>query len=239
VSIKERAYKGDTYRPQPEVFYEGEGNLCVIATPWGPRSTAEKAIQVIADFFMSSLGDQELTSPFAKMSCLSVSANHLRTAVMMANDMIYQEENKDEYVTGLEICVLAISGSELTYLQVGHPTLLFARSGQPLQILGPSTDLSFDHMSKSESGELYCPPPLPSELLGLHTTSNPHIRSIRLQPKDQIFMLSRSYIPRELFLMKENELHIEGISHTLVKENSTVPFWVGEMKAPHLIKEAV
>src|SRR5580700_8765484 len=102
MNLKERSYSGTMFRPAPEIYIEEDGSIGIIATPWGSRQAAKKIIDVLKDYILSARQDMEATSPFQLLTCLTPLANNLRVGVMLANDLLYREDNKAEYTTGVE-----------------------------------------------------------------------------------------------------------------------------------------
>lgn len=217
----ERSYSGRLFRPRPETHVERDGRLLIAATPWGPRSSAQRAIQTLTDYFLSWREDNEATSPFEVLSSLSPMANHLRVAVMFANDSIYQEENRSEYKAGVELAVIARSPDELAIIQIGHPQIFLDRPGFNLIPVAMNVDLSVDLSSGTE-----LLPPLPQNMLGVTRTSNFSVISLRPQPHDRLVLISRSILPPELYQVSRSERDLEHISRVLSSADPHNPFWL-------------
>lgn len=222
MQFSERSYGGKLFRPTPEIYFEND--LLIIATPWGPRNSAKKAIQIISDYYTSARNDVEVTAPFEKLTCLSSLANILRIAGLLANNTIHRDENKSEYVSGIELFIGAQIHNEFVWLQLGQPNILLSRNGHTLIPLGSTTDLSTDF---SQSNEIL--PPLPSGLLGLDSNCNFVINSFRPQTKDRLFLISRSILPGDLFILSDKQLTTNEISRTLARQQSEMPFWIGAL----------
>jgi hypothetical protein len=220
--IDQRSYSGKLFRPTPEVYVEEDGSFGVIATPWGPRTTARKAIDIVKDYVLSSRQDMEATSPFQVLTCLSPLANTLRVALMLANDSIYREENKAEYVSGVEILAFAHQNGELAFAQVGHPHFFLARSGWPWVPLAVQMDLAAEY-SQSET----VLSPLPQNLIGLHTTTNMNVSSFKTQSQDRLVFLSHTLAADALFQTPFERTSLEDISKQLSSRNPDLPFWLG------------
>ena len=213
----DRSFGGKLFRPTPEVHFDPNGSLILVTTPWGQRSGAKRLNQSIIEFFHSSQADKEVTSPFQKLTCLSPQGNSLRTSVMLANDMLYREDNRGEYVSGVELFAASVYNHEFTWLSVGQPHVLLLREGR-LNPLSVSIDasLSLSHLS-----------PLPQNVLGVYSTSNFAVQSLRLQTGDQILLLSRTDLPAALFNAASKEQNLEGLSLALAKDDESSPFWLG------------
>lgn len=221
MNIVERSYGGKFFRPQPEVLCEPGVGFCVVATPWGPRSSARRVIQLIQDFFLSARDDQESTSPFQKLSCLSPTANYLRTAIMLANDAVYNEDNKNEYQSGVEVFVCARVEQELIWTHIGQPHLFIVRESMPWISAGCAIDGSVDFSNQSKWLTA-----LPQALLGAYSTTNFSIHSLRLHPNDKMVLMSRPYAPTQLLTIPPKDLNLERISQTLAKDDEDMPFWL-------------
>ncbi len=218
----ERSYGGKMIRPKPEVYIADDNGFGAIVTPWGPRHVANRVIEILRDHTMSARQDLEATSPFQKLSCLSASANSLRVALMLANDYLYRDDNKSEFVAGVEVLVFAKFHNELSIAQVGAPSLMLARQGMPLLPLCTQIDLSTEMSGPSRSLA-----PLPSNLLGLHSTTNLTVLSVRVQPDDHLIFLSHSFstqLPRPL---QDGAPSLNTITETLAKQSPELPFWLG------------
>jgi hypothetical protein len=222
MSITERSYGGKLFRPTPEVHLEPDGSFGVIATPWGARPSARKVIEILKDHVLASRDDLEATSPFQKLTVLSPLANSLRVAIMLANDTLYREDNKNEYQTGVEVVVFAHQLGELAYAQVGFPQLFLSRKNLPWITVSSQIDLAT---------ELSHPPtvlpPLPQNVLGLHTTTNLNIGSLKTQTGDRLIALSHSVVPHPLLGLPSGETSVDAISQSLARHYPELPFWLG------------
>jgi hypothetical protein len=222
MGFEQRSYGGKVFRPTPEVHVEDDGSFGVIATPWGARPGAKKVIDTLTDFILSAKQDMEATSPFQKLACLSPLANSLRAGLMLANDLVYRDENKAEYISGVEVLVFSHSGGELAFAQVGYPHLFLARPGLPWIPLSIQIDMS---------GEMSRPPeilpPLPQNLIGLHNTTNMNLSSFKTQAGDRLIFLSHSVVSHPFFALKSEEANIDNITAMLSKYYPDTPFWLG------------
>ncbi len=222
MKIDHRSYRGKSFRPAPLVHVESDGSLLLIITSWGQPSTAERARDVLTDFILSSRNDQEATSPFQKMTCLSPLANNVRVAMMLLNDTLYREENREDYTEGIEILVCAKHENEITIAQAGQPHAFISRPGLPIQALSLGSDLSTE---LSHAPELLAP--LPHSLLGLYSTSNFSIQSFRVNQGDQLIFLSRSHFPQEFLTLASRDRNLDTLAKVLSKDHPDVPYWLG------------
>ncbi|HMN67270.1 MAG TPA: hypothetical protein PKC28_01905 [Bdellovibrionales bacterium] len=220
--FEDRSYSGKLLRPTPEIHLEEDGSFGVIATPWGGRASARKVIDTLKDFVLSARQDNEATSPFQKLSTLSPLANSLRAGIMLANDLIYREENKAEYLSGVEVLAFAHLEGELAFAQVGYPHLFLLRAGLPWIPLSVQIDLATE-MSRPPK----ILPPIPQNLIGLHTTTNLNISSLKTQPGDRLAFLSHSVVSHPLFGMNADQSDLDSISQSLSRGHPDLPFWLG------------
>lgn len=222
MSVEQRSFSGKTLRPTPEVHVEADTSFGAIVTPWGTRAGVKRVVESLSDFILSSKNDIENTSPFKIMTCLSPLANTLRSAVMLANDVMYREENKNEYQNGVELFAFSRSANELSYVQIGQPHVILHRKSMPLIPLSLQMDLGMEW----STAKLKLPP-LPHDLLGLHGTSNFHVVSFRPMPGDELILLSRSHLPNAVLQAAPADRNIDGLSRILAADDAEQPFWLG------------
>jgi hypothetical protein len=218
----ERSYAGNLFRPRPEVYLEEDGSFGVVATPWGPRNGAKRVIEILKDYVLSARQDMEATSPFQKLTCLSPLANSLRVALMLANDSVYREENKSEYISGVEVLMFSHQAGELAFAQVGHPNLYLARPTYPWIPLSIQVDLATELSAPKEMLA-----PLPQNLIGFHTTTNLNISSFKTQPGDRLIMLSHSHAAATVFSTPFEKSNLDAISASISAQHPHLPFWLG------------
>jgi hypothetical protein len=230
IRFEERPYSGKTFRPRPEIHVDPASGLLLVVTPWGPREAARKIIDRMAEFLATTRKDREATSPFPRLSCLSDDANALRTAILLANETLFRDDNRSEFSAGVEVFAGILNDEEFVWAQAGNPQILLSREGRSLLPLGSQVDLSFDF---SEGNELL--PALPSQLLGLDSSLNMTINSFRVQPGDRVVLLSHSHLPENIFSANRDDLTIDRLSQTLAKTRPDHAFWLGIL---HLVSAA-
>ncbi|MES2964550.1 MAG: hypothetical protein V4760_11710 [Bdellovibrionota bacterium] len=233
LKLSERPYSGTTYRPRPEIHVDAASGTFIVATPWGPREAARKVIDRMNDYLALAREDQEATSPFQKLSCLSDQANALRIATLLANEALYREENRTEYRAGVELFAGLINDDEFVWLQSGNPQILLARPGRTLIPLGSQIDLAYD---LSEGGELL--PALPSQLVGLDSSINLNINSFRARGGDKLVLISHSHLPTTLFGLAESEVTVDSLSRHLSRVHPDHAFWLGVLELGDVALEA-
>jgi len=220
--FEERPYAGKTFRPTPEIHMDDRSKLLIVATPWGARSSAKKVIERMTDYLSLASEDNEATSPFERLSCLSGQANNLRIATLLANEALYREDNTQEYRSGVELFAAMVDENEIVWVQAGNPHILLGRTGRTLLPVGSNVDLSFD---LSEGKDLL--PPLPSQLLGLDMSINLNINSFRARVGDRVVLLSYSHIPETVFALKKDDISLDSMAKLLATYKPDLAFWLG------------
>ena len=223
-SFEYRSYSTNLFRPKPSIYEEVSNNMLIIATPWGPRSSAEKALQTIQDYYFSARSDKESTSPFEFLDCLSGAANDLRVATMLANDKVYKDENESEYTAGIELFSLVKDKEEVSYIQIGHPSAILCRENFSPIVLGNPFDLVMNSNNPSQQSS-----PLPGDLLGVYEKSNFAVNSFTPKSGDQLLLLSRSLIDTELFQFDLTHSSLDEIVQAISANDEVSPFWVGRL----------
>lgn len=228
--FEERPYAGSTFRPRPEILLDEQAHLLIVATPWGARSSARKVIDRMTDYLALAREDNEATSPFERLSCLSSQANNLRIATLLANEAVYREDNTQEYHSGVELFAALVDDNEFVWVQAGNPQILLKRAGRSPFTLSAQIDLAAD---LSEGEDLL--PPMPSQLLGLDSSINLNLNSFKARPGDQVILLSHSHPPQSLFSMKSEEISLDSVSKILAHHYPNLAFWLGllSISDPH------
>lgn len=225
LSFHERPYSGRTFRPRPEIYLDIETKTLIVATPWGPREAARKVIERMKDYLALAREDAEATSVFQKMTCLSTAANRLRTATLLANEVLLRDDNRDEYRSGVEIFAGILEEDEFVWVQSGNPQILLSRPGRKLLPLGSQIDLSFDFSTETE-----ILPGLPSQLMGLETSLNLSINSFRARPGDKLALISHSHLPEGIFSVQTDQVTVDGLSRAVAASTPNHAFWVGVLQ---------
>jgi hypothetical protein len=227
LQFQSRPYPGENSRPNPEVHIDEATNSLFVVVPWGKREAAKKVIDRMVEYLAFAAQDKEATSPLSRLTCLSNSANNLRTAALLANDMIFREDNLDEYRSGVELFGATLDQNELSWLQVGGPQLLLGRGSQPFLPLGSNIDLSLDLRDWRSKTEL---PALPAQLLGLDSHVNLTINSFRARSGDRLVLLNHSRIPEIVFSWKANSLSMDEMVRLLANHSPQSAFWLGVLE---------
>ncbi|MDE0152129.1 MAG: hypothetical protein OXK80_06535 [Bdellovibrionales bacterium] len=215
-----RSFTGKSLRPSPVV--KDSPSTVAVVTPWNAsQSSAENVIRSFSTLYDQLSQDKDSTQPFQKMVSLSTNENNLRVTCMQINNNVFYQFNQNEIQLGFEIFFAVKTPTEFSFVQVGNPQVYLARKNFPLQLIGQNASLFTDYSNSSFSA------PLPHSLLGLFPDLQIHIRSIRLQPEDQIVLLSRTFVPPEFLNCKE--ISLESLAETLSQDQSSESFWLGQL----------
>jgi hypothetical protein len=216
-------YKDKIYRtkdakyPTPKISFEEKDNLLIAVWAWGSADSGQKALDIIKDYYLSARTDMEATSPFPISPDMSLPANHLRIAVMLANDIIAKENNSEEYTSGIEVFCACKNQKEINIVQVGGPSLLSIRDQK-----SPSTYFQQHHLGHEFNFKIDSP--LPMDMIGIKTKKNIVCKSIRSNDNESLVLLQRDYTPK----FDKNVNNLDKIESFLIKENKDLPFWICE-----------
>ena len=221
MKINSRSYGGKLFRPTPEIL-EREDGLIVVATPWGPRSSAKNLIHIIDENFSVYDTHTEITYPFGVVQAFSPLVNRLRTALLMANYRLYEEENSSEYQTGVEVLAICPDGEEISLAQIGGPSVFVDRQNTNLIPLVAHWDLATEICKDNQLLT-----PLPKDIAGIDPSIQMNITSIRRFQSDRLILLSRSYIPNDFYTLSRQKRNVDTISEALSQSDPNCPFWLG------------
>lgn len=222
MKLQERSYSTKIIRPRPFIHQEEDGSLVVIATSWGQPEHGQRVLDEIVKYINAAKSDVEVTSPFEFLTCLTDEVNYLRISILIANDLLYRSENKREYFSGVEVLALLKRGQQLSWAQVGSPSLLIKRKGESLQPLSVGLDIA----SELQGGGTPLPP-LPAQLLGLDPTCNIQCGHTRIGEEDQCVLYAGSSIAPGLWNSDGSLLDLSTVTNKLIQENPESPFWLG------------
>lgn len=225
MKLQERSYSSKVFRPKPAVHMDNDGTLLVVATSWGEPEHALKVTEEVVKYVNAARGDVEVTSPFEFLTCLSDDANHLRIGTLIANDQLYRSENRQEYVSGVEVLAISCRRGQLAWAQVGAPHLLLQRKSRPLVPLAVSYDHTFELGLRGSRLA-----PLPSHLTGVDPTCNILSGDLQVQPGDSVVLLAASLLPSALWGAAEGTRDVAAITRSMIAADAELPFWLGVLE---------
>jgi hypothetical protein len=222
MKLQERSYSTRILRPRPILHTEDDGSLIVVATTWGQPEHGQRAVDEVVKYVSAAKADVEVTSPFEFLTCLPDEVNYVRTALLLANDMLYRGENKMEYFSGVEILALFRRGNMLAWAQVGNPSIFAQRTAQRLQPLSIGLDLSRELNTDAQTL-----PPMPTQLLGIEPSCSIQCGHTRLKEGEQVVLLASSSIAPSLLAREAGTFSLSEITQKMIQENPESPFWLG------------
>lgn len=221
MKFESHIYSSKQYRPKPIYHFNEKAGLLITLTPWGSRQKIEPLLQNISDFIATYINDPEATTPFQRLAHLSLEANALNTAALVASKNLYTSLNESELHGGFELSALVIKDQVLTWIQSGHPHIILDRNNKSLLPLHIEVDFSSEFEEQNKLS------PLPSHLLGVSESPYLNWGRMKLQPEDKIILLSRSWIPSELYQLRSADRSLNKIVNLIVNNDSEQPFWLG------------
>lgn len=222
MKLVERSYSTKMLRPRPLIHSEDDGSLVVIATSWGQPEHGQRALDEVVKYVSAAKSDVEVTSPFEFLACVPDEVNYVRTALLLANDLLYRGENKMEYFSGVEILAMFRRGNMLAWAQVGNPSIFAQRTGKRLQPLQMGLDLSTEFNTQDKTL-----PPMPTELLGLEPSCNIQCGHSTLKAGEQVVLLSASSIANSLLTREPGKFDLNIVTQKMIQEDPEAPFWLG------------
>ena len=93
------------------LFVDDESGLYVVADGMGGHNAGEVAsklaVETVSNFVRRSGDDEEITWPYGVDPSISINANRLRTAIMLANKRVWKEADNREDYTGMGTTIVA------------------------------------------------------------------------------------------------------------------------------------
>ncbi len=223
MNLQHQSFGGTVFRPQPEVLINDDLKIFAIITPWGPKHQTKNVMDFLIQNYETFSNDEEVTYIVPKLQSLSQEENMLRYLVLSCNQWIFNEQNnKTEYLFGYEmVCGMKID-HQIIFAQIGHPFIYLDRPNIPLQTLGHVLDLSGGFSPFKEQL-----PPLPSQLIGLHSDAHFSIFKLPIKTDDRLLFISKNFIPGHLLEVSRKERTLDNISAILSKNNEDTAFWLG------------
>ena len=219
MKLESRFFSNKGLRPSP-VVHNSSSSLAVV-TPWNAsQNNAEDLIRSFNTLYDQLSKDKDSTQPFQKMVSLSTYENNLRVTCMQINDNVFSQFNQNEIQSGFEVFFAVKTSFEFIFVQVGNPKVYLARKNFPLQLVGQSSYFA-DYSDSSIKA------PLPHSLLGLFPDVQMHIQSLRLQPEDQIVLLSCTVVPPEF--LNCPTISVENLADRLSQNQNSESFWLGHI----------
>ncbi len=208
--MQERFYSTHVRRPKTHFFRNENYHLTMAVCSWGKPEDCKKFYDLTIENYNLMFND-DATSPFEQYLQLTNIQNKLRTAILMANEQIYREDNRNSYETGLEFFVMVQNPRLVHWAAVGQPSVFYLHQGQINTIYSATTTtISSD----------------PVFLYGVGLEPKVQIQTgIFIRPKSLSYcFVARDNIAPALF--KHRSLNIAELSTELIEQDPTRPFWI-------------
>ena len=216
--FQEKQYRGKHSKyPTIHSDINEDQKLAIFTCTWGNQDATNRVVSTIKDYYLSARMDDEFTPPFPLQKDLSLAANHLRISVMLANDNLYNEFNKEELMALTEILVIAVKDRELNVIQCGGPNLLCKKHHS-----GISTYVNSHHLGHEfDASKKY---PLPSNFIGGEVKKTVHYHRFRYDKKDTYYLLMSD----RMSVITENE-DLKSIE-SKIQLDKECPYWLAELR---------
>lgn len=214
--FQQRSYSGKSFRPKPIIEQPDSENL-VVLTPWGAPEYANQVLSSIKDFLEMSQ-EAEATVVASGTQLYSSFANRMRSAALMANENLYLNANKSEYLSAVELLALSKQDDLVSWVHIGAPHL-FLQDHRSIQPLCYTLDWAWQTDQKS---------PLLCHGLGVERSVNLNCGTYRVSNSCQFIMISRSYVPASFYTLQD--VNLEEVSRVLIEDDPEMPFWLGLLK---------
>lgn len=168
-----------------------DDRLFIIIRAWGSTEYNQKFIDEVQHYLASTDADLDVTTPFDYQDNISPLANKTRIALLLAHDLFYKNENKNEFLVGFESTILFKSKNELAWSSVGRFAIDKIIDAGLSTYLNNGSDLDIESL-------------LPVQLIGLEKSIDISSGSIFVEDSSQI-IVSSLYRSR-LQLVEGNDL---------------------------------
>jgi hypothetical protein len=111
---------GSQKMPSTQMVSLLNDRLIIAIRSWNGVDSNQKIIDEISHYLSSVEADLEVTSPFEYSENMTVLANKVKIAMLLANESIYSTENRTAYQSGAEVTILFQKDSELAWASIGR-----------------------------------------------------------------------------------------------------------------------
>ena len=223
--VQHRSFKGDSFRPLPQVLFDKNLQLFCVLSPWGIPQETESVLEFLSQNYQSLNSDEEKTKLHPPIESLSQTENLLRALVLSCNDWIFKKQNQScSLKFAYEMFIAIFRDQVMSFSQIGQPFLYLDREGFDLQVLGSQLDFSALFAQKKKTL-----PPLPSQLIGLKSDILAPIFSLPLQKEDRLILLCRDFTPSEFLKMERPQRNLKNMTSRLNSYNKKTAFWLGQV----------
>lgn len=154
MKISTRSANHTQQLPSTQVYQQLNNQLTIFLRTWGSSEYNQKVIDEITHYLSTTQADIEVTTPFDYLESLSSLANRTRVSLLLAHDLLYKTDNRNEYLVGFECLVLFKNKKELAWSSVGRFAISKIHEERLNTIVALGTDLDEEAL-------------LPVQLMGL------------------------------------------------------------------------
>lgn len=125
---------GSQKMPNTQIATFLNDRLIIFIRSWNGPEVAQKIIDEVNHYMSSVEADLEVTSPFGYSENLTMLANKVKIAMLLANDNIYNTDNKEVYQQGAEVAIIFQKDSEISWASVGRFSLEAQKENRKLKL---------------------------------------------------------------------------------------------------------
>lgn len=223
--IQQRSFKGNSFRPLPQILFDKNLQLICVLSPWGAVQETKPVLEFLRQNYQSLISDEEKTNLYTPIESLSYTENILRSLVLSCNDWIFKKQNQSSSLKfAYEMFVGILQDQVISFSQIGQPFIYLDRESFDLQLLG--SQLDFSALFAVQKKLL---PPLPSQLIGLKSDIFAPIFSLPLLKEDRLILLCRDFTPADFLKTKRSQRNLKDMTALLNSYNKNTAFWLGHV----------
>ena len=177
MKINTRSATSKNHLPATQVYQTLNNQLTVFLRAWGSVEYNQKVMDEITHYLSTTQADIEVTTPFDYVESLSSLANRARVSLLLAHDLFYKTDNRNEYVVGFEVMILFRSKNEIAWATAGRFSIAKIINNKLIQIHAMGTDLDEETL-------------LPAQLIGLEKQISVQAGSIAVNENSKIVVSS-------------------------------------------------
>ncbi len=191
--------------PTTQVYHMLDDQMTLLVRAWGSQEQNQKLIDEITHFMSSAQADLDVTSPFDFRENLSNLANKTRISLLLAHDLFYKTENKNDFAVGFEVAVFFRIKNELAWSSVGRFSLKKINSSYLQTLYASGSDRDDDTL-------------LPTDLLGAEKEVEINSGSMLISAHTHV-LISSVYGGDLLFESKNDS------QASIIPSNSSMTYW--------------
>lgn len=179
MKVRTRSSNFQQHLPPTQVTQALNGQLTLFLRGWGGTEYNQKVVDEIIHYLSSTEADLEVTTPFQYFESLTTLANRTRVGLLLAHDLIYKNDNRNEYAIGFEAMLVLHSKSELAWSSVGRFSLAKIEDNYLNLLLSAGSDLDHEVL-------------MPVHLMGVEREIHVNSGSMQIENGSKILISSGS-----------------------------------------------